>query len=212
MSAGAKLLLNHWIYQWLLACAPSDSYIRMLMFYVFICTGTHLADTHAAIVGLVTCNKYTLLSYNNAPFLSQSIRKFWGCRYNQLVGSVLKESVFEPTRRLLHSSTIAVLTTFTLSGLLHAHVAVAVFGASSPVSAFTFFFLQGIACCVENLCSLTLPKPIGIVTTHIFLLLTAPLYIGLFTRAGPAFFALNPPPLFGGKWIPQLPLPNFFPK
>jgi hypothetical protein len=147
------------------------------------------------------------------PFLSRSLREFWGRRYNQLVGSLLKESIFELVRRLFSfSPTAAALTSFTLSGLLHAHVAVAAFGASSALPALTFFLLQGAACCVEAFYSINLPKPIGIAVTHMFLLVTAPLYIGLFTSAGPNYFALNPPELFNAKWLPQLPVPKFCPK
>ncbi|CAF1400299.1 unnamed protein product [Rotaria sordida] len=213
VSAGIKLLLNHWIYRWLLICEPSDSYARMTMFYLFICTSLYTFDMQSALIRLVTRNNYTLLSYNNFPFLSRSLREFWGYRYNRIVGSLLKESVFEPVRRSFSfSPTIAALTSFTLSGLLHAHIAVAVFSASSPLPALTFFLLQGAVCCAETVLSINLPKPIGIAVTHLFLLVTAPLYVGLFIRAGPNYFALNPPPLFNAKWLPQLPLPNFCPK
>jgi hypothetical protein len=213
VSAGIKLLLNHWIYRWLLICEPSDSYAKMGMFYLFICTGTYMVDAQIALVRLVTRNKYTILSFNNFPFFSRSLREFWGRRYNRLVGSLLKESVFEPVRRLFSfSSTAAALTSFAASGLLHAHVAVAAFGASSSLPALSFFLLQGAACCAETLCSINLPRPIGIVVTHMFLLVTTPLYVGLFTRAGPNFFTLNPPALLNAKWLPQLPIPNFCPK
>jgi len=172
-----------------------------------------MADVQIAFVRLIARNKYTLLSFNNFPFLSRSLREFWGQRYNRLVGSLLKESVFEPARRVFSfSPMIAALTSFTLSGLLHAHVAVAAFGASSPLPSLTFFLLQGAACCAETFWSINLPKPIGILVTHMFLLVTAPLYIGLFTRAGPNFFALNPPQLLNAVWLPQLPVPNFYPK
>ncbi len=212
-SAGIKILLNHWIYRWFLLCEPSDSYAKMAMFYLFICTGSYMADLQIALVRLVTRNKYTLLSFNNFPFLSRSLREFWGRRYNRLVGSLLKESVFEPVRCIFSfSSTTAALTSFLVSGLLHAHVAVAAFGASSPLPALTFFLLQGAGCCAETFWSKYLPKPIGIAVTHMFLLVTAPLYIGLFTRTGSNFFTLNPPALFNAQWLPQLPVPNFCPK
>ncbi|CAF4106047.1 unnamed protein product [Rotaria sordida] len=208
-----KLILNNWIFQWFINCGPSDSYGKMAMFYVFLCTGTYVVDAQIALVRLVTRNKYTLESFNDVPFLSRSIREFWGRRYNRVVGSVLRESIFEPLRRLFSfSPTSAALASFVVSGLLHAHVSISVFGASSPLPAFTFFLLHGIACCAEAYCPIVLPKPIGIIVTHVFLLLTTPLYIGLFTRAGPDFFVLNAPSLLNVKWLPQLPVPNFCPK
>ncbi len=213
ISAAMKLLLNHWIYQWLRICEPNDSYGRIAMFYVNVCTGSFLNDIQIVVVRLVTRNKYSLLEFNNYPFLSKSIREFWGRRYNLLVGTLLKEAVFHPVRRLSNSSTmIAALASFIMSGLLHAHVAVAGFGASSPLPSFLFFILQGIACCIEVKCPFSLPKPLGIILTHAFLLVTAPLYLGLFTRAGPEFYEFNKPPLFDATWFPKLPVPNFCPK
>ncbi len=213
ISAGIKLLLYHWIYQWLRICQPNDSYGRIAMFYINICASTFLNDIQIVVVRLITRNKYSLLEFNNYPFLSKSIREFWGRRYNLLIGTLLKESIFDPVRRLPYSSTmIGALASFIMSGLLHAHVAVTGFGAGSPLPSFLFFILQGIACCVEAKCPFTLPKPLGIVLTHAFLLVTAPLYIGLFTRAGPDFYEFNKPPLFDVTWFPKLPVPNFCPK
>ncbi|CAF2884456.1 unnamed protein product [Rotaria sp. Silwood2] len=208
-----KLMLNNWIFQWFINCGPSDSYAKMAMFYVFLCTGTYVVDAQIALVRLITRNKYTLESFNNVPILSRSIREFWGSRYNRVVGSVLRESIFEPLRRSFSfSPPSAAIASFVVSGLLHAHVSIAIFGVSSPLPAFTFFLLQGIACCAEAYCPIVLPKPIGIAVTHMFLLLTAPLYVGLFTRAAPNFFVLNAPSLLNAKWLPQLPVPKFCPK
>ncbi|CAF0994925.1 unnamed protein product [Rotaria sp. Silwood1] len=212
-SALVKLVLNNWIFLWFINCGPSDTYVKMAMFYVFLCTGTYVVDAQIVLVRLITRNKYTLESFNNFPILSRSLREFWGRRYNRVVGSVLRESIFEPLRSLFSlSSTSAALASFLVSGLLHAHVSIVVFGASSPLPAFTFFLLHGIACCAEAYCPIVLPKPIGIIVTHTFLLLTAPLYVGLFTRAGPDFFVPNAPSLLNAKWLPQLPVPNFCPK
>ncbi|CAF1569125.1 unnamed protein product, partial [Rotaria sordida] len=203
----------HWIFQWLRICEPNDSYGRLAMFYIYICTGTFLNDIQIVLVRLVTLNKYSLVEFNNYPFLSKSIREFWGRRYNRLVGILLKEAIFDPIRRLPYSSaTVGALASFIMSGILHVHVAVAGFGASSPLSPFLFFILQGIACCIEVMCPFTPPKLLGILLTHGFLLITAPLYVGLFTRAGPEFYEFNKPLLFDATWFPKLPVPNFCPK
>ena len=160
--AGIKILLNHWIYQWMRICAPNDSYGRVGMFFINVCTGTFLNDIQIAVVRLITRNKYSVLEFNDYPFLSKSVREFWGRRYNRLVGIFLKESVFDPVRRLPYSSTtMAAFASFIMSGLLHAHVASAAFGGS-PLSSFMFFILQGIACCAEVSCPFTPPNFLGI--------------------------------------------------
>ena len=211
--AGIKLLLNHWIYQWLRMCEPNDSYGRIVMFYINVCTGTFLIDIQIALVRLITQNKYSVLDFNDYPFLSKSIREFWGRRYNRLVGTLLKESIFDPVRRLPYSSPIiGAMASFIISGLLHAHVAVSGFGASSPLPAFFFFVLQGLVCCAVAVFPFNLPKPLGILLTQAFLLVTSPLYIGLFTRAGPEFYESNKPLLFDVPWFPKLPVPNFCPR
>jgi hypothetical protein len=213
ISAGIKLLLNHWVYQWLRICEPNDSYGRMAMFYIHICTGTFLNDIQIAFVRLITRNKYGLLEFNNYPFLSKSVREFWGRRYNQLVGTLLKESVFDPVRCLPYSSTmIAASASFFVSGIIHTHIAVTAFRAPSPLPALLYFVLHGIACSVEVKCPFTLSKPLGIVLTHAFLLVTGPLYVGLFTRAPSEYYDFNKPPLFDATWFPKLPVPNFCPK
>ena len=211
--ATAKLLLTHWIHRWLLTCEASDSYARVAMFFVSVCAGPFVTDLQIALVQLVTQNRYTVLEFNNYPFLSKSVREFWGRRYNRLISSLLKESIFDPVRRLpFSSSAIAALTSFIISGLLHGHVALGGFGAPSPVPAILFFVLQGFACCVEIMCPFTLPKPIAIILTQGFLLMTAPLYLGLFTRAGPEFYQLNKPPLSDVPWLPKIPVPSYCPK
>ena len=213
ISASIKIFLNHWIYQWMRFCPPNDSYGRIGMFYINICTGTFLNDIQIVVIRLITRNKYSVLEFNDYPFLSKSIREFWGRRYNRLVGTLLKESIFDPIRRLPYSSSmIAALASFIMSGILHAHVAVGAFGASSPLPSFIFFILQGIACCAEVICPFTLPKPLGILFTHAFLLVTAPLYVGLFTEANAEYYEFNKPPLFDVAWFPKLPVPNFCPK
>ncbi len=211
--AGIKLLLNHWIYQWLRVCEPNDSYGRIGMFYISICTGTFINDLQIALVRFITRNKYSVLEFNHYPFLSKSIREFWGYRYNRLVGTLLKESIFDPVRRLPYSSAmIGALASFTMSGLLHAHVAVTGFGASSPLPSFLYFILQGLACCAVAKIPFTPPKLLGIILTQAFLLVTSSLYVGLFTRAGPEYYEFNKPPLFDVEWFPKLPVPNFCPK
>jgi hypothetical protein len=213
ISAGIKIIINHWMYRWLLTCKGSDSYVRLIMFYIFVLTYSFISDVQSAIVRIVTRDKYMLKSLTNFPFLSQSLREFWGRRYNQLVGTILRESIFQPVLQYISSATVASLIAFFFSGLLHVHLALVTFKDSrATISTIIFFLLHGIACTVEARTPFRLPAPMSWLLTQLFLLATASLQIGPFTRIGPEFYAVNTPPLFEQKWIPKLPVPNFCPK
>ena len=204
-----KMIINHWIVRWLINCEPSENYPRMIMVSIMILTSTFLSDFHISLVRFVTRDRYTLLSINNYPLLSKSLREFWGRRYNRLTSTVFHESIFQPVQSYLSSSTIAALTTFIFSGLLHAHIAsVLINDTQSIVSTFTFFLLQGIACCLEKHLVIRLPAPLGWLATYLFLLVTIPLCMAPYTRLGPAYFDLNHPLLFDAQWLPKLPIPK----
>ena len=209
----SKFFITLWINRWLLICEPSDSYIRIVMFFVSVCAATFINEIQIVAVRIITRNKYTILDFNNYPFLSQTLREFWGRRYNRLVNTLLKESIFYPVHRSLKlTTTLAALSSFIVSGLLHAHVAIAAFGASSAIPAFLFFFLHGLGCSVEALWPFSVPKPLKILLTQIFIIITGPLYLGLFTRVGPKFVELNKPMLFDTIIIPSFLVPSFCPK
>lgn len=211
--AAIKFFVSHWISRWLLTCSGSDSYLRIIMFFVSVCAGTFFTEFQMGIVRLLTRNKYTVLEFTHYPFFSESVREFWSRRYNLLISTLLKESIFIPTRRTLCvSTTVAALLSFIVSGILHGHVAVSAFGASTPLPAFFFFFLHGLACCVEVSFPFSVPRPLKIALTQVFIVATAPLYLGLFTRVTPQFMSLNKPMLFEVDWIPKLPIPSFCPK
>jgi hypothetical protein len=149
ISASVKLLLNHWMYRWLLTCKGSDSYVRLIMFYIFVLAYTFISDAQSAIVRIVTRDKYMLKSLTNFPFLSQSLREFWGRRYNQLIGIILRESIFQPIVQHISSKTAASLISFLISGLLHVHLALVTFkDFRSAISNIIFFLLHGIACSI----------------------------------------------------------------
>ncbi|CAF4923651.1 unnamed protein product [Rotaria sp. Silwood1] len=212
ISAIIKLLINHWMYRWLLTCKGSDSYARLIMFYIFILTYTFLSDIQSGLVRIITRNKYMIISLTNFPLLSCSLREFWGRRYNQLVGTIFRESIFQPLLQHLSSPTIAALFVFLISGLLHVHLAFITFtDFRATISTITFFLLHGIACIIEVHTSFQIPVFFSWLLTQLFLLVTVPLQNGAFTKLGPDYYAVNAPPLFGQKWIPKLAVPNFCP-
>ncbi|CAF1137424.1 unnamed protein product [Rotaria sordida] len=212
ISAAIKLLINHWMYRWLLTCKGSDSYVRLIMFYTFILTYSFLSDIQSGLVRIFTRNKYMIKSLTDFPLLSCSLREFWGKRYNQLVGTIFRESIFQPILQYLSSPTIAALIVFFISGLLHIHLAFINFGDSrATISTISFFLLHGIACTIEAHTPFRIPLFFSWLFTQLFLLVTVPLQNGEFTKLGPDYYAMNTPPLFEQKWIPKLSIPNFCP-
>ncbi|XP_071693845.1 long-chain-alcohol O-fatty-acyltransferase-like [Rutidosis leptorrhynchoides] len=60
------------------------------------------------------------------PYLSTSLQNFWGRRWNLVVSSILKSSVYYPVRKILFpilghmwSKLLAIFITFLVSGLMH---------------------------------------------------------------------------------------------
>eukprot|EP00594_Rhizosolenia_setigera_P017024 CAMPEP_0178955942 /NCGR_PEP_ID=MMETSP0789-20121207/9912_1 /TAXON_ID=3005 /ORGANISM="Rhizosolenia setigera, Strain CCMP 1694" /LENGTH=415 /DNA_ID=CAMNT_0020637683 /DNA_START=352 /DNA_END=1599 /DNA_ORIENTATION=+ len=60
----------------------------------------------------------------NPMFESSSPSDFWGNRWNKLVHQTLKGGVYKPIRSMTNSATVATLSTFFLSGLLHDYLLV----------------------------------------------------------------------------------------
>ena len=108
-------------------------------------------------------------------------RELWGKRYNKLVNSLLRESVFEPLRTQAGwSPQAASFASFFVSGLLHMHVAYSAF-RRKVVPSLAFFLLHGAACGLEDKIGWRkLPRPVGILLTQAFVIATAPLYASLF--------------------------------
>ncbi|UJR32578.1 hypothetical protein I4U23_020038 [Adineta vaga] len=211
--SSVKIILNHWLYRWLLSCPGSDSYARLIMFFTFAVTYTFFSDFLSGIIRLITRDQYMHTTTINFPILAHSLRDFWGRRYNQLVSTVFRESIFQPVRQQLSSSTIASLLVFLVSGLLHVHLAwISVHDSQVALSSLLFFILHGIACTIEAHIPFRLPILVSWFYTQLFLLATASLQIGVFVRAGPDFFPVNAPLFFDQKWLPKLPVPNFCPK
>ncbi|XP_021895147.1 acyl-CoA--sterol O-acyltransferase 1-like [Carica papaya] len=92
------------------------------------------------------------------PYLSTSLQDFWGRRWNLMVTGILRPTVYEPTLRFTArfvsrrwTSIIAVMMTFTVSGLMH-ELVFFYLGRVRPTWEITLFFLLHGACLVaENL-------------------------------------------------------------
>jgi hypothetical protein len=211
--AALELTALRWINKWLFRCLEayppptSMGYLSSLKFsglyLLSFFFSMYALDIFAALVPLLSLDRFEFLEVNDWPILSSSLRDFWGRRYNRLVSALLRESVFMP----LHSQAgfptwAAALAAFGISGLMHAHWVLVGFGSwSDAMRVLGFFLLHGVGCSVEKL----LPSALQALMPSLLLAVTAPLFAGTFIRAGPAFLRqLDPaiPPLI------DLPVPG----
>ena len=207
-----KMLINHWIYRWSINCGSGMNGERIFLFFVSMMTISYVTDVGMIVVRIISADRYTLESYTYFPLFSLSLREFWGQRYNRIVNRIFRESIFQPIRKESGSRAMAGLTTFLISGILHAHVAYIVFGNLSDSSwALIYFLLHGIVCLFEAKVNCQLCEHVAWLLTNTFLLRTAPMMLEPFIREGSLFLQVNPPPLINYSWIPQLPQPNFCP-
>jgi len=229
--AGVKMFLCEWVRDWIIHCTSNiegggaslqkdvlKNYSAIVqlsaMFGFFVFAGTAIDDINNALVTLFTWGRYKRLSFNDWPILSASPREFWGRRYNRLVGTLLRDSVFQPLRlQAGFSADAAAMASFAVSAALHMHVAKLCFGGG-VWSSMAFFLTHGIACSIESRYSKawnSLPKLVRISLTLGFVLATTPLYPALFIYASPAWFTNNPPNIALPDSLKFLPVPDYCP-
>jgi hypothetical protein len=145
-------------------------------------------DVVAALVTAVSVGRYKLLDFSNFPVLATSPSEFWGTRYNRLVSMLLSDAVAKPMRRRGWGRGAAVMASFSVSGLLHAFVAHCAFGPRGRTAAAAFFVVHGGLCLgeaeLERRCAKWHARLCtgvsGWLAWNTCLVLTAPLYVGLF--------------------------------
>lgn len=205
-----KMLINHSIYRWLVKCGTRVSGEMIFLFFISMITISYVLDAEMIFIRLISRDRYTLESFTHFPLLSLSLREFWGERYNRIVNRIYKESIFIPMKDEYSSRTIGGLTTFIVSGFLHAHIAYIVFDDFSlSYSAWKYFLYHGIVCLLEAKMKNEYCEHVSWLLTMSFLIVTAPLILRPFLDEKSLFFKVNPPPLL--EWIPQLPIPETCP-
>ena len=210
--AMVKFVGNRWLHRWLLVCEANDHHVRVIIYFLSILSFSYVLDIQTVMVRLVTRDQYTIQWLTNFPFLSRSLREFWGQRYNQIIGTVFKESIFRPLYLYVPSRSLLGLFTFTVSGLLHVHIVLIVFDErSSVLTTFACFFLNGVGCCIEANLPVKLPPLVAWLVTLTILFFTAPLCLGPFARDKSVFFEADALSSFGDRWLSELPAPQFCP-
>ena len=155
-----------------------------------------------AIVRLITLDHYKWLEFNNYPLFSISITQLWSKRYNQLIRTLLHQSIFTPAINYGISKQLSAMLAFFVSGLMHVYVAQKTFG-HGKIRTLWFFILHGFATVIEsfvykkskvkngirsNSGSLSIGARLNrIIITMTFFIMTLPLYMGLFVEGYPEY-------------------------
>ena len=126
-------------------------YVFGLWFFV----GSGMDGSSAVMVSAFGCS---LAPHFDLPFISTSLREFWGRRWNLYAGGLLKQSVFDPVmkadallpdRRLRQA--VAVCLTFVASGLAHELVLAYILGPEACLGLeLAFFAAMGPLCVLEG--------------------------------------------------------------
>jgi hypothetical protein len=218
-----KIFAHNWVYDFLLTSLKeigerggetvARDYPRFMIYtflfgFSILSSDYILCNVLPALTSLLTLDHYHALNFNDYAALSHSPRIFWGKRYNHVVSTLLKDSVFSPLLSSGVSPATSAFAAFFVSGLLHTHIVHVVFGRGT-LPTLSFFLLHGAACAVDA--KLRIDKQnkfIGWSFNTCFLFLTLPLYLGLFVHASPSYLLLNPPLVSLPPHL-RLPIPSF---
>ncbi|WCJ33019.1 MBOAT (membrane bound O-acyl transferase) family protein [Euphorbia peplus] len=92
----------------------------------------------------------------NEPYLSTSLQDFWGRRWNLMVTSILRPTVYYPVRSCFRAlfgpkwaSSLAILATFVVSGLMHELIYFYLTRVSPTWEVTCFFVLHGVCVAFE---------------------------------------------------------------
>ncbi|WVY92584.1 hypothetical protein V8G54_031672 [Vigna mungo] len=92
----------------------------------------------------------------NKPYLCTSLQDFWGRRWSLMITRILRPTVYNPLRRIFtdvfnptHATSVAMLATFLVSGLMHELMYYYLTRASPTWEVTCFFILHGVCTTVE---------------------------------------------------------------
>lgn len=170
-------------------------FLLLILNWVSVYAGSWLGDAQCVVVSLLSAGRFELLPFNNYPFLAVSIKEYWGKRYNRIIHTLLKETVYLPAQNVYGlSKRTASLATFAVSGLLHVYVVHFTF-QTGYLRAFVWFIAQHywIYLVEETNEWKELPRAVKRIVTHTFFFLSLTLYGGLFVEAMPEWLDKNRP-------------------
>jgi len=173
----------------------------IVLFTVETMRGTWSQDLQCTAVSVFSGGRYALQPFNDWVVLSTSLGELWGSRYNKLISSLLRDTVYGPCKRAGLSGQSSLLASFAMSGALHMFVARVVFHKGEGRT-MCFFLLHAAAILAERSLSNRYPKAAARVPSFVkaslvmaFMWASLPLYGSL--RRGDARDAQQEP-LQGG--------------
>jgi hypothetical protein len=180
------------------------AYLKMeILFTLELIAMAWGTDIQSVIINVLSGGRLEMLYMHNYPFLSSSLRDLWGRRYNLLINSLLKETVYIPAQTYYgYSKRVASLLAFLTSGLLHSWVAHFTFG-TGVVRACLFFVSQALWMNLvegQSWYRESVPPIAKAVLTVCYFYATALLYVGLFVESMPDWLDKNP------QTVPDIPL------
>ncbi|TVU22674.1 hypothetical protein EJB05_32389, partial [Eragrostis curvula] len=88
------------------------------------------------------------------PYLSTSLREFWGRRWNLMVSAILRSAVYDPVRaRTCGNAAAAAMATFLVSGVMHEAMASYLLLRPPTGEMVAFFLIHGACCLAEDWCA-----------------------------------------------------------
>lgn len=163
------------------------------LFLLSVIAGTGGTDLLCGIVSLVSFGRLKMMPFNQNCLWPSSLGDLWGKRYNRLISEMLKYTVFTPALRAGYSKSTAGMMAFGMSGVLHCYVAVVAF-RTGLVPTMAFFTVHGLAVTAEQVFRkqyFSLPRLVRTAMVAGFMMLTIPLYGGLFIDAYPGWLKIN---------------------
>ncbi|KAI9115761.1 hypothetical protein K1719_013430 [Acacia pycnantha] len=140
------------------AYAYRDNLHPHLILFFYYC---HIYLVLELILGLCAAATRAVFGFQiepqfNEPYLSTSLQDFWGHRWNLMVTSILRPTVYDPIRRMStrvlgphYGSMPAMLATFAVSGLMHELIYYYLTRVPPTWEVTWFFLLHGMCMAIE---------------------------------------------------------------
>ncbi|KAK6934526.1 Wax synthase domain [Dillenia turbinata] len=133
-------------------------FLHPFVVYCLYCVNVYLG---AELILALTATPVQALGFDiepqfNEPYLSTSLQDFWSRRWNLMVPSILRPTVYDPTRNVLipilgkmWALIVAYVATFLVSGLMHEIIYYQLTRARPTWEVTWFFVLQGVCTAAE---------------------------------------------------------------
>ncbi|PUZ75621.1 hypothetical protein GQ55_1G196700 [Panicum hallii var. hallii] len=120
--------------------------LALYTLHIYFSLDLLLATVHTVIHDLLGMEMEPQVDH---PYLASSLRDFWGRRWNLMVPSILRPSVFRPVRARL-GTVAGVLATFLVSGLMHELMFYYIMWTPPSGEVTAFFVLHGACAAAEG--------------------------------------------------------------